>query len=266
MPKKTQRKRDQDAVYRNNLDTMKLLISNKEFQQNIEGIRNRLRIPVEGFDRKAIENWWEALYAESDQVMDSKGYVQQEKLINQGVIRGQDPSLTRQQMRALRRQVPLFYWHACIPWLIRKYGLPEHFREYLKKYLLHNELDAPKRNFSHGWYPYPDTPRGQKYLAIHIYARLTKKEIRELRDYVQRKASDLPRYRPLKNIARDIKIEDMLAHRERESHDKSYEITAEEIAETVLGSRKKVKDVYESGRRIRAVRNHRFHLSEESGP
>ena len=83
---------------------------------------------------------------------------------------------------------------------------------------------------------------------------------------MQGKASDLPRYRPLKNIDRDIKIEDMLAHRERESHDKSYEITAEEIAETVLGSRKKVKHVYESGRRIRAVRNHRFHLSEESGP
>jgi len=95
-------------VHRTNLDLMKKLSMNSNFQKDIIDIRNKFQIPEKGLNDKNVEPWHENLYKEHDSAL-------------------------------------LFL--KMIKNIVVKYDLPIHFIDHIKMYILYNTISAPNCNF-----------------------------------------------------------------------------------------------------------------------
>lgn len=268
MKKKIFRKQILPSSYKSNLDNMKLLVSDKEFQTMVGEIRNRLQIPLAGFSKNISEfkDWYNKFIRNTDEILGSKNFIRQEMRIRKKFKLGEiSRSMANKQMNLLYEKTPLNFLWQRTEFIIRKFNLPIHYEEHIKKYIIQGIISAPFRNYVHGPYPPYKKPLEEKYIPIKIYTRLTREEIKELKTYIDQVSRGLlSRYRPLKNIDRDLKIEEWYKNKERmdEVEIATYKINNAEIAENLLGNRKKGKSVYDIQRDLKKIRRKRFEFGK----
>lgn len=247
-----------------NLGTMKLLVSYSDFQKIVVEMRNRLKIPTNGFlkeDIIDIRNWHNYLLVESDEVMASKSFLEQEKRIGQNfAAKAISRKMANKQMGLLYEKIPLNYLHNRIFFIIDKFNLPIHHRDYIKNHIIYGEIDAPSYNYSIGPYKPSESPKRARHIPITIYTRLDQKEVKELKRVIDMAGKNIPKYNVIGNIDKKLTIEEWYENREKidEADYNTYKMSNAEIAENVLGSRRKGKEVYDIQKCIKALREKRF--------
>jgi hypothetical protein len=138
-----------EQVYKENLFIMKLLVTHMEFLEDVKQIRDLLHIPVEGFKSREDKTNWALEW---------------------------DKQLPPAGIEYFKNPKSIFFNAES---LIKKYQLRYNFLPYIEKFILFNEVDAPKKNFGVSLGPDPRGFRSNKWVSIKAYAPLTKNEIRE---------------------------------------------------------------------------------------
>src|SRR3989338_10314851 len=248
--------------YKKNLDNMKLLVSFSEFQDLVKDARKFLDIPDAGLlDDQESASWHTEFVKKSDAIIESKDFQDQFRKVGKKLESGKiTRAIANEQLKLLSQKIPINYLTNTVNFIVDKFYLPLNYHNSIRRYILLNKLEAPYNNFVIG--PYPDVKKisGIRIVPITIYARLTKEEIKDLKEEIHLVGKNLPEFNPLKNIDQKLKFEEWLKdeNRQRSSYDEKYVLTTAEIAEDKLGSAKKAKSLYEAKRELRDLRKKRF--------
>ncbi len=251
--------------YKSNLDTMKLLTTSALFQAMVKDCREFLEIPENGLlmEDKIKEEWTNRIHARSDEKISDEAFWRKIKKIGKDVQNEvTDEEMAKKQRQLIHNDIPWNYLTYNINYIIEKFSLPLNFTESLRRYVLHNEISAPLYNFAIGpWTEGTMKISGLSYLPITIYAKLTNKELKQLKAQTESSLTkNLPKYDDLKDIDTEIELDKWNRHKERfdEVERKKYKTTAKEISKNILGSKRKTQRVYDSTRKLKKLRKQRF--------
>ncbi len=253
--------------YLANLATMKLLVTEPEFQAVVAETRRKLGIPEGGLKTNdAIRIWNEAYLVDCDKIMEDKEYRERGRALTTEYRAGKlDYEGYNRRMDAHNEEIPVNYRRAQERRITQQFNLPEHFREHVGIYILRGDITAPYHNFVLG--PWGELRWDEKFSTVrHIpvtyYTTPTQEDIRLAKREVAvfAKMRGLPRYGTMKNVERDLKIEEWYQNPERldSVEQKTYETTTAEIAQEHLGSAKKAPKVRHIVREIKRARKKRF--------
>jgi hypothetical protein len=254
--------------YDRNLELMKLLTTEKNFKKIVAEARVRLKIPPKGLEPgdKARRDWYDWLVNESDKVFETKSYWDEKKAIrkqlDQRVI-GLRESMELE--KKLNDRMPLNYFGTVAKNVCKKFNLPNHFAEFVQKYILTNEIDAPQHNYAGGEYEPWQLPWEAGFLPINIYTRLTKDEWEELKHYVddRAKAWNLPRHSRIPKIDKYVEAEQILEEKQIDHvTGKEYELTHAEAADVLFGDVAKKDKVRDMIRKLGKLQKIRFTRKE----
>lgn len=252
------------SAIKKNSDTMALLVSYPEFQKEVKEARDFLGIPKDAkWERnEKVREWYHSLGTKSDEIMDSKPFNVQLKMIREKVARKEiGPIMTQKQSHLLHLKLPLNYLKFTPEFLTSKFNVPENFAEHIRQYIVRGTITAPSNNFSFGPYPPWTTSREVGHLPVKIYAQLSNEELQDLKKEIEIFGDKLPKLLPLKkDINKKLTLEEWYSNRYKydASEDKEYKISVAEIAENVIGNKKKGKQVYEAVRELKKLRRKRF--------
>lgn len=250
--------------YERNLDLMKLLVSDKDFQKMVGDARQLLKIPQEGFEDKddeSIGKWYDWLVAESDNILDSRTFNEEGRRIHKQL---KDKLISYYEFQELNQKlhdrIPLNYFSSIAKLLTKKFNIPNHFKESIQRFILSNKIDAPQHNYAGGFFEAWEKPWEAGYIPINIYTRLTKDEWEELKNYVDNLAKRwLPKHPKIPKIDDYVKVEKVYSDRKRQNNDsdESYVMTWAEISETAFGDKtegSKARDMVRKIERLRKAR------------
>lgn len=255
----------QFPAYKNNLDTMKLLTTSTLFQKVVKDTRDFLEIPEKGMshDRKIVEKWTEKIMQRSDEKIESKEFNEHIQNIHKKIESKEiNRRMAEKQSKLLHNKIPINYLKDAVDFIIDQFNLPLNFADDIRRYIMFNEISAPLTNFSIG--PWPAGTKSISnlpYLPITIYAKLTDKELRQIKKETKSiLAEKLPKYKEIKNIDQKMELDDWNRHKEKFDNvdQKSYITTAKEISKNVFNSTKHAQKVYDSIRGLRKLRKKRF--------
>ncbi len=254
------------ATLKKNKDNIKLLTTDKEFRVLICKIREDLNIPSIGFDNdEDIRKWSDELTQKSDKILLDKDFREKEiKLKEDNYEQKISYTESKSRVNQLYDQVPIFYLKNRIDFIIDKFNLPLNYEGFLRSYIILNKIsNVPGQNFTIGEYPPFVKLREAKFIPVKIFSRLTNDEIESLKEEVTKFSKQLPKYSPLKNIDRDLEIEDWMVNRERfdSVEYKPYIMTTAEIAGELLGSPRKGKMAHDIVKDLKNTRKRRFKSS-----
>lgn len=254
---------------------MKLLISHPDFQKDIAEARHEFGIPKNGFPneestpagshkkKNSYGIWADELNKTSGKILDSKDYTQKLKQLHADLLARKIESLRayKNACREVELTVPLHRFHHVPKFLAEKYRLPDNFVEAVRLYFTHGLITAPPVNFSFGPYEGARPFKEYGFIPVKIYARLTQKELAELGKEIELMGEHMPRYQPLKDIDRKLKLEDSYLKRADDfdhATGQSFKTTAADIAQVELGSKTKRNQVYEAQRELKNMRKKLF--------
>ncbi len=262
MKKKVPKAKSRFSAAKKNMDIMRLLVSHKEFQKDVENARECLRIIPGGFKEDSqIEKWTDELYRRSDEIIDSPEFKRKLKTIRDNFTNGTlGHRMAQKQSRMVHFDIPVNYNTYHPQFLAETYNLPEHFAESIRRYILTGHISAPLNNFTGGEWPAWTSPKEVRYIPIKIYAQLTDDELQDLKREIELMGRHLPRLKPVKNLEQKITLEQWFTERTRldEVAGREYVMSASEISKNVLGTTKKKKKVYEAARELKKMRTKRF--------
>lgn len=267
--RKKQNKKINFSAHQKNLDNMKLLTSDNEFLKIVTEARAFLHIPLQGIaNDKDVEQWHVTMDNRSDEVMSSLEFLKQRKLIQEKLAKGEtDEHMAKKQFRLLQHKIPWNHLWNTIQYIIDTFHIPQHYSEYIQHFLITSQVTAPVNNFTTELRPHINRVSDTKYLAINVYAQLDNKELKDLKHELNSIiGKNLPKFTRLTDIDKKLDMEKWFENRERfdEVENKTYKMTAEEIAENVLSNPKKKQAVYDSHRELEDHRQKRFRKSENS--
>ena len=244
-----------------NLDNFKLLVAYPAFQEEVRRIRTELEIKVGGFStNKEAEEWNRRVIKKTDTVW--KHYSELvEKIKTDSKNNGIGYRMMQRQLDMLYSGLPFSGLENYVSYLIGRFNLPQHYQNALVLYLLYGTITAPVHNFKTE-VPSPLRSRSQRSgfseVRATIYTRLTKDEQRELITWVERITSErtLPKYEPLANIDRDLKIKEAYeAYKDNRTGERG---TIADLAEEYLGDRKKANQINAILRDLSKIQKSRF--------
>jgi hypothetical protein len=251
--------------YRNNLSTMKLLATSSVFQKIVEDTRNYLMIPRYGMihNDALIKKWIKKMDTMSDEKLSSQTFQDQTKGVFERVKNKEiSRAMARKQLKLIDNNILWNRLTYTVDYIIDKFNLPLNFSDYIRKYILFNEISAPFNNFIVGPWPKGITSISNlPYLPITIYAKLTNKELAQIKKETETNlAKRLPRYREIKDIDRQIELDDWNRHKSTfdEVERETYSVTAKEISKDVFKRSDKAQRVYDSTRGLKKLRKKRF--------
>lgn len=262
---KTVRKFFSSESYERNLDLMKLLVSDKDFQKMVTDARELLNIPEEGFEDKddeSISRWYDWLVAESDKIIFSRPFREEGRRIHNQL---KDKLISYYEFQDLNKKLhdrmPLNYFSSVAKLLAKRFNIPNHFKESMQRYILTGKIDAPQHNYAGGFFEAWEKPWEAGYIPINIYTRLTKDEWEELKNYVDNLAKRwLPKHSKIPKIDDYIKVEKVYAGRKRQNNDddQTYLMTWAEISETAFGDKTDGDKARDMVRKIENLRKTRL--------
>jgi len=250
------------AAQKKNLDLMKLLVSDSEFQSIVKETRDYLNIPSDGFSNDgAIKQWTHEMDQISDTMIDSKKFlVQEEKIRSKLQSKEIGMRIAREQSKLLYHKIPWNYLNNTDKFVVDKFNLPVHFTDSIKSYIIRGVITAPCNNFTGGEYPSWTLLSKVRYFPIKIYSKLTDTEFEDLKKYIKCLSEKLPKFKPLKNIDRRLTIEEWYHDRVKFDivEEKEYTLTLSEIAENLLRDKRLAKKIYDIVRELKELRERRF--------
>jgi len=252
-------------AYKNNLDTMKLLVTSKEFSRAVKEMRLFLDIPESGFIRgnSDVKEWTKRMNDRADAESLTKSLLNQIQRIRTKIRNDEESQqMAKKQIRLLEQKISWNYFTRTNKEILDQFNLPLNFLENIRRYVIFNEISAPYDNYSIGpWQEGTKSISDLPYLPITIYAKLTNKDLQQIKRETETSlARRLPKYDELKNIDELIELDEWNKHKERfnEGEQKEYRMTAREISENILKSKRHVQKVYDSDRRLKALKKKRF--------
>jgi len=250
-----------------NLSNMKLLISDPLVKKEIGIIKKHLKIdPNKLSNDKEFGKWYKKFTEKNFKIYESKEFIKKEiKLKRQLKELKIRRSTFNKQINLLYEELPLSYLSQRIEFLIEKFDIPFNYKNYLEKYITRGIISAPYRNYGITPHSLFKKPHGKPYTSINIYSQLTNQEIKDLKEDLEWAARKLPKYRILKNIDQNLKIEDW--YKDKEKYDPvaqtTYKTDNKEIAENLLGDPNRNKDIHDRVRNLEKTRKKRFHTVRE---
>lgn len=252
------------SSYQKNLDNLQLLFSYPEFQKDVLSARAFLEIPPGGLQENAekIREWYDRMIKKSDKMMNSSSFMEQERKINDPVKRKEIGLTMMEKQTALHyHRIPVNYLTNTSRFLTEKFHLPEHYADSIRAYIISNRVEVPTDNFMIG-FSHPKSLNQMGHLEIKVYAELTDDDLKEIKHRVKHWIGKrLPRFQALAGIDKKLEVEEWLADRTRQDTTvtgETFRMTAKEIAQDVLGDKKKHKQVYEIPRQLKELRERRF--------
>lgn len=251
-----------------NLSHMKLLVSDPEFQDIVADVRGVLKIPDGGFsDDTEVEPFYARLYTLSDEVMDDEAYRSRGRAIRATYEAG---GIVREEYCARinrhEEEVPLNYKTMRIRFIVEKFHLPDNFHDSIGSYIVRGIVLAPYHNFTIGSQKAVRGDhifKGFRGVSVTFYTAPTNEDFREAKKMVDVlvQCRELPSYRPMKNIDRDLNMERWYANKVRfdSVENKTYETKTSEIAEELLGDPTKPATVRGVVRDLNKTREKLFH-------
>ena len=243
-----------------NLDNFKLLVAYPPFQEEVRRIRAKLDIKVGGFSTdKEAEIWNKQVIKKTDAVWKQHNELV-EKIKTNAKNNGIGFTMMQRQLEMLHSGLPFSELESYACYLIGRFDLPQHYQDALVLYLLYGTISAPSRNYKTE-VPSPLRSRSQNgfpEVKVTIYTRLTEEEQKELTAWIEMLTSEraLPRYEPLTNIDRDLKIKE--AHEAYKQNHIGERGTLADLAEEYLGDRKKANQINAILRDLRKIQKSRF--------
>lgn len=257
-------------VYLRNLGTMKLLVSDTDFKRSVAEIRRTLKMPEKGFimGSKEHQEWQKSiLIGKSDRILNDGKTIWQEKH-NRELLKSNEISRSQadKHFDLLYKKTPINFLNNEVAYITNKFYLPINFSDFIRKYILFNKTDAPTHNYVITLGHVRNFSQPIREVRCVVYTKLKKDEKKELMREIERFGDLLPTYKPLKNINRDLEIEELHQNKIRKDpvEMKDYTITNNEIAENILGDKTKGKKAFDSVRSLAKARKIRFHRSEKS--
>jgi len=250
------------VAQKKNLDLIKLLISDSEFQSIVKETRDYLNIPTDdGFNNDAITQWTREMDQRSDAMLESKEFLAQEEKISSKLQSKEiGMRIAREQSKLLYHKIHWNYLNNTAKFVVDKFQLPVHFVDSIKSYIIRGTITAPCNNFSGGEYPPWTLLSKVRYFPIKIYTKLTDAEFEDLKKYIKCLSEKLPKFKPLKNIDRRLTIEKWYHDRVKFDvvEEKEYTQPLSEIAENLLGNKGSAKEIYDIVRELKELRERRF--------
>jgi len=259
--KKAKASKSSFSAQKKNLDIMELLVSDYEFQSIVNETRNYLNIPTDGLNNDSITKWTHEMDKRSDTMLESKNLlVQEEKIRSKLQSKEIGMRIASEQSKLLHHKIPWNYLNNTAKFVVDKFHLPIHFVDSIKLYITRGTITAPYNNFGSGEYPSRTLLSKVRYFPIKFYAKLTDAEFEDLKKYIKRLSTKLPKFRPLKDINKRLTIEKWYHDRTKFDivEEKEYTLTLSEIAENLLGNKKSAKKIYDVARELRELRERRF--------
>jgi len=253
-------------AYRNNLDTMKLLTTSSVFQEIVKDTRVFLNIPEGGLDcddEVSVRKWTDEMRRSLDEDIASPVFNNQlRKIYEKRKNKEIDEVIAKKQLYLLHNSLSWNRLRDSVDFIVDKFKIPLNFDENVREYIIFNEISAPLKNFEVGqWVVSKITSTVLPYLSVRIYSKLTNKELKQIKEATESILGEkLPKYDGIKNIDQQMKLDDWNRHKERfdQVERKKYKMTAKEISENILKSRKKAQKVYDSTRGLKKLRKKRF--------
>lgn len=201
------------------------------------------------------------MITKSDEMMNSSSFIEQEKRIKDLTKRKEiGLAMVEKQMALHYHKVPINYLTNTSQFLTDKFNLPEHFADSIRAYIISNRVEVPTDNFVIG-FSNPKSLNQMRHLEIRVYAELTDNDLKEIKRRIKNWiGKPLPRFQALKNIDKKLEIEQWFENKIKQdlATGESYITHAKEIAQNLLGSEKKHKQVYETVRQMKSLRKRRF--------
>jgi len=247
----------------NNRDTMKLLVSYPEFQEDVKEARKYLEIPPIGIDQKddqVNQKWHDDFIKRTDKLTASEAFKMQERAIREKLKNKEiDIRMANKQSRLLYSKLPVNYFTQTCKYLVEKFNLPGNFDYYIHQYILFNIVGAPPRNFVIGPFELTTPLSEVRQVTVTIYAKLTDDELKWLKEEINRFGKKLPKFNKLKDIDKKLNFEQWLANPEQYDPvtNTKYKMSRSEIAENIFGDGDP-KKAYESLRELKEIRRKRF--------
>ncbi len=244
-------------------DNIALLIAYPEFQKEVQKIRSHLNIPHNGsWGSNSIEKWMNSMAEKSDQILESPDYLKHESIIRDKLKRKEITiKQANIQMKLLNDRIPFNYLSRSVDMIMVKFQLPRNYDYFVYNYIVANRVHVPASSFSIGQGVEKYWWRKSGYLPIIVSAQLTDEDLKELKRTVNDWfGKRLPRYQSLKNMEKKIEIAQWHNDpiRQDEATNEFYRMGNKEIAENLLGSKKKNKEVYEASRAVKRLWHTRF--------
>lgn len=250
-----------------NKDLMKLLITSPSFQTIVKDTRKFLKLPEDGLgpnNDKLAEKWTNETDKIAGEIMDEESFCYQRSKIYEKMEKGEiSEAMAKKQIKLINSKITWNYLSDSVGFIIENFHLPYHFRNSIRTYIISGKFTFPPNNYTVGPCP-ADTEfkSGMPYFPITIYAKMTDKEYKQLKKDVDtnRLARRLPKYNEIKDIDKQIEIDDWNRHKERYDalEMKNYKMTAKEISENVLNDPSQRQKVYDSTRNLERLRKKRF--------
>ena len=253
--------------YEANLANMKLLVSDKEFQNIVAEVRKTLGIPVGGLKTNDdMKRWSDSWIAASDAVLGKPDYYTRGRVItDEWKAKKIDSDEYHRRINLHHEEVPVNYRWGRARFIVEKFNLPENYHDHVDTHIVQGRITAPYHNFVLG--PWKELRPNEKlstvrHIPVTFYTIPTREDIRLATQQVQMfaKHRGMPRYKPMKNIDRDLNIEEW--YRRKEQFDpvehKNYKTTAAEIATEHLGTSKKSDAVRYIVKDLEKARKRRF--------
>ncbi|MCC7004813.1 hypothetical protein IT397_02765 [Candidatus Nomurabacteria bacterium] len=259
-----------------NQDNLKLLITDKNFQERIKEIREYLRLPESGFfEKEGRENkyqkWEEEMFERGEKMMDDPVFINQLRQYKEMFDNHEISYMKHEELRyALHDPIPVNYLTRQSKILTEDFNVPLSYKECLRHYILFNEIwMVPSTPFS----IMKGTPenRHDKCVSLLLYSKVTDKDLVYIKYHINKLfGKDLPDFNPLHDLDTKLAIEEYYRNRNvvNEGDDISYRLTAREIAENIkedTGKKIEPNDVYEVIKELNKLREKRFRKSLGKG-
>ena len=262
--------------HQKNLDHIKLLFSDPDFEQTIAETRKFLELPKEGLNEnglsdqnlsKKVQQWHSQMHKRSNELIKSERLRDQVKDIKNKVNKKEIAQLMgRKQGDLLYNKLPENYLTDIVNQLIKECHLPSNYAEYLRIYIISGIITAPALSFSViSQYPPNFNNDFPGSLMLQPHTKLTDDDLKSVKKWTNTFFPNrLPNsLKPIKNLDKKLLIEKISQNKQRSSDatQKSYKINAKEIYEQVkneLGGRVTLSQIYDARRELKNLRNKRF--------
>lgn len=244
-------------------DNLKLLFSDKEFNNYVMNVRKTLDIPRDGFfSDKEVEKWFARDYEITDQIVDENTpkLRKLKKSLDEDKITYKE---YKEKVDEINLRIPTNYLSSELKNILLKFNLPANYKESIRSYIFYNipifKFLSPI-NFRRG----TKEDRKENSVSITFYSKITDQDLKLAKKVVNGFFKNtLPKVSPLKDIDLKLKIKEYYDNRDvyNEGDDEYYRLDVKEIIENIkadTGRKVNPSDVYEVVRALNNLSNKRF--------
>lgn len=177
------------------------------FLDKIKQIREAVKIPKEGFERKNAQKVEDFFDKETDKAFSDREFIHKKESIRQRLKNNQiDIKKANELLKKETDKFHINYLKKSINSLIEEFHLPLNYFDSLRSFIIYGEvISVPAKNFVTVYNDEEELKK--KKVTFSIYTRLTKEELADLVKEVKSETKHLPKYSEIKKLRERIEIE-----------------------------------------------------------